>query len=140
MRYFYIGTPLHCGGTLSTERKERLDKIRQAVGEALATNEDFIKIENPDTGKFVQVAIHRNRRLIILDVPLIELSDREVQRLRSLLNAEIAHERQTNEPISVQKLFYIGDGRKLSHIVETIFLEVFGMAHDFEVRIEIFPR
>ena len=111
-----------------------------AVGEALATNEDFIKIENPDTGKFVQVAIHRNRRLIILDVPLIELSDREVQRLKGLLNAEIAHERQTNEPISVQKLFGSNDGGKLSHVIETIFTEVFDLPPDYRIKTEIFPR
>jgi len=122
------------------EKEDRIKKIAESIEKALRDREDFITIKNPETGKFVQFAVFRRKNIIVMDVPLIELSNEELNEIKHMLDAEVGRERWSNEPISVQRVFRYDEIDEISKVVEKIFVEIFDMPNDYDVATEIFPR
>jgi hypothetical protein len=122
------------------DERERLGLIRDAIKNALERGEDFVTVTNPETGKFVQFAIFPSKGLIVMDIPLIELSDNEREDLMFMLDTEVAKDPVSRELVSVQKLFNLDEAKELPRKVENIFLEVFLLPESYEIQIDIFPR
>jgi hypothetical protein len=122
------------------KKEERIKKIVESFENALKNREDFITVKHPGTGKFVQFAVFQQKNIIIMDVPLLELSDEELTKIKGMLNAEVGMERSSNEPISVQRVFGYDEIRDAPEVVEEIFLKIFGMPIDYDIAVEVFPR
>ena len=130
----------HClhRGRFNTEKVERVKKICDSMKLAIENGENFIIIEDSDTGSFIQFALFNTRKEILMDIPLIELSDEQIDDLKTLLNVEVACDSFTGEKISIQKLYFPYELRKASQIVEKILVQIFKIPENNEVSIEIF--
>lgn len=73
-----------------------------------------------------------------MDIPLIELSDEQINYLKNMLNIEVATDLFTGEQMSIQKLFYYNELKRVSKIVEKILVQVFNIPVNYEILIEIF--
>ena len=73
-----------------------------------------------------------------MDIPLIELSDGQVDELKSMLNVEVATDLYSGEQISIQKLFFYDEIRIVSKMVDEILTKVFDTPAYTDILIEIF--
>lgn len=121
-------------------KKKRLEQINRAFRLAIEKKEDYVSIRELESGKFIQFAILKAGGIIIMDMPLIELSSLEIEDLISVFDASLAWDRQSNEYISVQKFFDIKEADKIPRIVEKIFTEIFNFPENYRISIEVFSK
>lgn len=102
--------------------------------------EDYVNIMETETGKFIQFAIFEAGSIIVMDIPLIELSSFEMEDLITVLDASVAFDRQSNEYISIQKFFDIKEVGDIPKVVEKIFTNVFNFPENYRISIEVFSK
>jgi hypothetical protein len=73
-----------------------------------------------------------------MDIPLIELSDEQVDELKSMLDVELATDLYTGEQISIQKLFFYDEIKMISEMVDEILTKIFDISAYTDILIEIF--
>lgn len=121
-------------------KKKRLEQIREAFRLAMEKKEDYVNIMETETGKFIQFAIFEAGSIIVMDIPLIELSSFEMEDLITVLDASVAFDRQSNEYISIQKFFDIKEVGDIPKVVEKIFTNVFNFPENYRISIEVFSK
>jgi hypothetical protein len=89
-------------------------------------------------GYFIQFEIIFEKKEILLDIPLVELSDEQVEDLKDMLDVDVAIDSFTGEQMSIQKLFYPHEMKKISRIVDNILLQVFNIPASYDILIEMF--
>ncbi|MBS7619842.1 hypothetical protein KEJ21_04255 [Candidatus Bathyarchaeota archaeon] len=121
-------------------KKERLEEIDRAFKLAIEKKEDYVIVREIESGKFIQFAIFESGGIIVMDIPLIELSSLEIEDLISIFDASVAWDRQSNEYVSIQKFFDVKEVDKISNIIEKIFTEVFNFPENYRISIEVFSK
>lgn len=121
-------------------KKERLEEIDRAFKLAIEKKEDYVIIREIESGKFIQFAIFESGGIIVMDIPLIELSSLEIEDLVSIFDASVAWDRQSNEYVSIQKFFDLKEVDKIPSIIEKIFTEIFNFPENYRVSIEVFSK
>lgn len=100
--------------------------------------EKFVIIKNIKTGYFIQFAIFHNVNNIIMDIPLVEISDEQKNRLKKMLKTDVAVDQESGEPLSIQKIFFNYELEKASELAEKIFTIIFNLHQKYELIVEIF--
>lgn len=119
------------------EKKERIREIYNAIKSAIDNREVFVIIENPESGKFVQFAIEHDEKIMIMDIPLTELTTSELDKLKTEVGEEGAY-LATGELITIQKSFKFDVINEASQMVEKIFIEIFNLSEDYRIILQIF--
>jgi hypothetical protein len=126
------------GGSFNTDKTERISKVYESLKTALDEGEKFVIIKNIKTGYFIQFAIFHNVNNIIMDIPLIEISNEQKNRLKKMLKTDVSVDQESGEPISIQKIFVDYELKKASEIAEKIFTIIFNLHKKYELIAEIF--
>jgi len=121
-------------------KKKRLKEIDRAFKLAIEKRADYVSIRETESGKFIQFAIFKSGGIIVMDIPLIELSSLEIEDLISIFDASVAWDRLSAEYISIQKFFDVKELDKIPGIVEKIFREIFNFPENYRISIEVFSK
>lgn len=73
-----------------------------------------------------------------MDIPLIEISNEQKNRLKKMLKTDVSVDQESGEPISIQKIFVDYELKKASEIAEKIFTIIFNLHKKYELIAEIF--
>ncbi len=120
-----------------TDKTERINRIGSSIKRIIDNWEKFVIIEDPESGYFIQFAFLKDVYKILMDIPLIELSDELISDLKRILHTDLAVDSVTGEPVSIQKTFTQHEVKRVSKLADEIFTDVFCLTKDYNLLIEI---
>ncbi len=126
-----------CGAPLRTSEyhDDRVAEIKDTLNDLYndGGEDSYVIFENPATKKFVQFMYANGN--IVVDVPKVELTDEEANRVSLLLDS-VATAENSPEMVSYQKSFTPDAIDEASEMVERIFIHVFKLSYDYKIETE----
>lgn len=99
------------------------------------TNEKIVIFEDPASGRYVQFAVSAPEKTLILDIPLISISQKEYESLQP--HMDIINDIDGN-PLSFQKIISTVQIDYAAQYVEWVFTKIFLLPNTHEVTTQVF--
>lgn len=77
------------------------------------------------------------KKVLLIDVPLAELSKDEENAIRSILGEDGAVDVETGEKVSYQELFQVNEVERAIELTEEIFTDVFNLPETYKIEYDL---
>lgn len=120
-------------------RTRALNKIKTVFNELVNKGREgaFVIFTSPETDKFVQFVYDSKERWLICDIPLIELSEEEKDKIKVIMEEGSATDMDTGEQVSYQWWFTVDDIDRATKLVKTVFIDIFNLPESYSIKSEL---